>query len=253
MSRKAVLMMAALCAALTRVSAQDAEVEKYIGMINAGRVEEVRGEIPALLAKYPNDPGVLYVQALATKDGAEAARIYQSVVDNFPKSKYADGSLYRLYQFYYALGLYRTADLKLAQLRKEYPNSRYLTASGVVDPAALSEESEPAAPQETAPPAAPPGGQAAPSPAAVVPAAAPPIQAPGFTLQAGAFSALANAEKQKALFEKLGYDVEMITKVKDTRTLYVVRVGTYPSVDAARAKAAEIKKSQKIDCMVVPR
>lgn len=248
MSRIPVAIVVALCAVLTRVSAQDSEVEKYIGMVNTGRVEEVRGEIPGLLARYPNDPGVLYVQALVTKDGAEAARIYQSVVDNFPKSKYADASLYRLYQFYYALGLYRTADLKLAQLRQEYPGSQYLTKSGVVDPASLKEEPE-AAPQQE-PPAVPVREEAT---AAVPAAAAPAIPVSAFTLQAGAFSTLANAEKQKALFEKLGYDVEMITKVKDTKTLYVVRVGSYASVDAARAKAAEIKKSQKIDCMVVPR
>jgi len=248
MSRIPVAITVALWAALTSVSAQDAEVEKYIGMVNSGRVEEVRGEMPALLARYPNDPGVLYVQALVTKDGAEAARIYQSVVDNFPKSKYADASLYRLYQFYYALGLYRTADLKLAQLRQEYPGSQYLTKSGVVDPASLKEEPE-AAPQDPSP--VPVREEAS----AVVPAAAPASVIPvsTFTLQAGAYSTLANAEKQKALFERLGYDVEMITKVKDTKTLYVVRVGSYPSVDAARAKAAEIKKSQKIDCMVVPR
>ena len=249
MSRIPVAIAVVLCAALMPVSAQDAEVEKYIGMVNSGRVEEVRGEIPALLARYPNDPGVLYVQALVTKDGAEAARIYQSVVDNFPKSKYADASLYRLYQFYYALGLYRTADLKLAQLRQEYPGSQYLTKSGVVDPASLKEEPE-TAPQQD-PPTVPVREEASAAVPAAAPASAMPVST--FTLQAGAYSTLANAEKQKALFEKLGYDVEMITKVKDTKTLYVVRVGSYPSVDAARAKAAEIKKSQKIDCMVVPR
>jgi cell division septation protein DedD len=253
MSRKGIAIAALILAALMQGSAQEADVEKYIGMVNNGRVEEVRGEIPALLARYPNDPGVLYLQALVTKDGAEAARIYQSVVDNFPKSKYADASLYRLYQFYYALGLYRTADLKLAQLRQEYPGSRYLTKSGVVDPASLKEEGEGVPQPETPSPAAPAQEKAGSEAAAVTPAPAAAIPASGFTLQAGAYSTQANAEKQKALFEKLGYDVEMITKVKDTKTLYVVRVGSYPTVEAARVKAAEIKKNQKIDCMVVTR
>jgi cell division protein FtsN len=188
-----------------------------------------------------------------TKDGAEAARIYQSVVDNFPKSRYADASLYRLYQFYYALGLYRTADLKLAQLRQEYPGSKYLTKSGVVDPASFKEEGEAAPQREVAPVVAPAQETVKPEAAAVPPASVSPIPSSGFTLQAGAYSTQANAEKQKALFEKFGYEVEMITKVKDTKTLYVVRVGSYSTYEAAKAKAAEIKKNQNIDCMVVSR
>jgi cell division septation protein DedD len=232
---------------------QEAEVQKYLSMVNGGQADEVRKEIPGLLAKYPNDPGVLYVQALVTRDGAESARVYQSIVDNFPKSQYADASLYKLYQFYYALGLYRTADLKLKQLQQEYPKSKYLSKSGVVEPGALPEESETAPPaaksEELAQPAAPAAPQAqplpAPAPASVTPT--------GFSLQAGAFSTQANAEKQKAFFVGLGYSVELITKVRDTKTLYVVLVGSFTSYDAAKSKAAEIKKQHKIDCMVVSR
>jgi hypothetical protein len=47
--------------------------------------------------------------------------------------------------------------------------------------------------------------------------------------------------------------VELITKVRDTKTLYVVLVGSFTSYDAAKSKAAEIKKQHKIDCMVVSR
>jgi len=51
-----------------------------------GRQEDqVKAEIPSLLSKYPNNPGVLYLQAQTTSEGAEAVRIYQSIVDNFPR------------------------------------------------------------------------------------------------------------------------------------------------------------------------
>jgi len=232
---------------------QESEVQKYLSMVNSGQAYEVRKEVPALLAKYPNDPGVLYVQALVTKDGAESARVYQSIVDNFPKSAYADASLYKLYQFYYALGLYRTADLKLKQLQQEYPKSKYLAKSGVVEPGSLPEESEVAPPVpdagEVAPSVAPAAGESQPPPGPAPTSVTP----TGFTLQTGAFSAQANAEKQKAFFGGLGYSVELITKVRDTKTLYVVLVGSFTSYDAAKSRAAEIKKQHKIDCMVVSR
>ncbi len=223
------------------LGAQDAEVQRYVEMVQNGRTEEVRREGPSLLERYPNDPGVLYVQALVTKEGAEAARIYQSIVDNFPKSRYADAALYRVYQFYYALGLYRTAELKLNQLKAQYPDSRYLkVAAG--DTVNLPEEPQAAVPRAVRD-----------SVAVVPPAPAAPAVQGAFVLQVGAYGAQANAEKQRKFFADLGYPVEMITKVRDTKTLFVVLVGRYASYDEARAQGTEIRKKYRVDTMVVQR
>ncbi len=230
--------------------AQDADVQRYVAMVNNGEVEEVRKEIPALLERYPNNPGVLYVQALVTKEGAEAARIYQSIVDNFPRSAYADAALYRVYQFYYALGLYRTAELKMRQLKTDYPGSRYLKANPG-DTASLPEEvAAPKVPRDTVAvaPAAGPAREAVPAP----PAAAPAMSG-SFVLQAGAYGAQANAEKQRKFFADLGYPVETVTKVRDTKTLFVVLVGRYSSYDEAKAQGAEIRRKFRIETMVVQR
>ncbi len=225
------------------LGAQEADVRRYVEMVKNGQVDEVRREVSSLLERYPNDAGVLYVQALVTKEGAEAARIYESIVDNFPKSQYADAALYRVYQFYYALGLYRTAELKLNQLKAQYPDSRYLkVAAG--DTVNLPEEA-----QAVPPPAA--RDSVAVVPAA--PAPAPPAVQGAFVLQVGAYGAQANAEKQRNFFADLGYPVEMITKVRDTKTLFVVLVGRYASYDEARAQGAEIRKKYRVDTMVVQR
>jgi cell division septation protein DedD len=237
---------------------QDAEVQRYLTMVSNGQSEEVRKEIPSLLTRYPNDAGVLYLQAQVTKEGAEAARIYQSIVDNFPRSKWADASLYRVYQFYYALGLYRTADLKLAQLKKEYPSSKYLAAANGGEPKNLPEEQEGAqtpAVRAEEPPAAertekPANPQSRP-PVAEAPRSG--VAPSAFALQVGAFSTQANAEKQKEFFENLGYPVEVISKMRDTRMLFVVLVGTYSSYDEAKGKGGEIKKKHNVDSMVVPK
>lgn len=211
-----------------RAQGADADVAKYMAMIASGQTETVKADIPALLSKYPNDPGVLYLQGLTTTEGAEAVRIYQSIVDNFPSSEWADDALYRVYQFYYSLGLYRTAELKMAQLKKNYPASRYLTGGSDAETKQLTEE------RPSVPVAAEPG----------------PSGVERFTLQVGAYITAANAEKQKAVFDTLGYPVEVINRVKDGRSLFLVLVGTYGSAIEAKEKGAEIKKLHNVDSIV---
>ena len=39
-------------------------IDMYISLIHEGQSEGVKDNIPELISKYPNDPGVLYLQAL---------------------------------------------------------------------------------------------------------------------------------------------------------------------------------------------
>lgn len=222
-----------------QTSTQD--VNKYLSMIENGQVDNVREELPSLLSRYPNDPGILYVQGMATTDGAEAVRIYQSIVDNFPKNQWADDALYKVYQFYYAIGLYRTAEIKLNQLKTNYPDSKYVTQDPVVETKNLAEEKE----QE-------PVGERESETAQQEPAKAV-TPAGQFTLQVGAYTAQVNAEKQKLFFEDLGLPVEVINKVKQNRSLYLVLVGNYATYEDAKTKGADIKKKYNIDSIVVQR
>jgi Sporulation related domain. len=233
MKRVVVLLLLVLAAPAVRAQSADAEVTRYLAMIQAGQTEQVKAEIPSLLSKYPNNPGVLYLQAQTTSEGAEAVRIYQSIVDNFPASEWAPEALFRVYQFYYALGLYRTAEMKMTQLKKNYPASGRATGGGEVDTGTLPEDR----PE---------------SPAAGTPAVADThaSSTTHFTLQVGAYTTQANAEKQKAFFEGQGYMVEMISRVKENKSLYLVLVGTYPSAEDAKAKGAEIRAKFHIESIV---
>lgn len=219
----------------------DPDINSYIARIDNGQGEQVRAEIPSLLSKYPNNPGVLYLQGLVTADGGEAVRIYQSIVDNFPRSEWADDALYKVYQFYYALGLYRTAELKMEQLRKEYPSSKHLKVASEPETKNLAEERVP------------------PPPPPVQDTVAQPVQEPvtppalRFALQVGAFTAQVNAEKQKQFFEQLGYPVEVLNKVKDNRALFLVWVGTYKTYEEAKAGGVEIKKKYSVASIVISR
>ena len=229
-------------AAVSQTSTPD--VNKYLTMIENGQVEQVRQELPTLLSRYPNDPGVLYIQGMATSDGAEAVRVYQSIVDNFPKSEWADNALYKVYQFYYAIGLYRTAEMKFNKLKTDYPGSKYVTQSPGMETKKLAEEKQPQAIDTAVP-------ESDQSKGVVEPAKTEP-QAQ-FTLQVGAYTAQVNAEKQKLFFEDLGLPVEVINKVKQNRSLYIVLVGNYTTYDEAKTRGAEFKKKYGIDSIVVSR
>jgi hypothetical protein len=76
------------------------DILKRLELIEKGQAEVVRAELSTLMTNFQNHPGVLYLQGVLTTDGSEAVKIYQSIVDNFPKSEWADDALFKLYQYY---------------------------------------------------------------------------------------------------------------------------------------------------------
>lgn len=228
------------------------DIPRLIERVDKGEADQVRADLPSLLSRYPNNPGVLYIQGLVSEEGTEAVRIYQSIVDNFPRSEWADDALYRVYQFYYALGLYRTAELKLSQLRTEYPGSPYLAAASGTQTAQMEEERpspEPPEQQEASPS---PGDQPAVAPPPVSPDPAV-TQSGSYFLQVGAFTVQANAERQKSVFEELNYPVEIISRTKDGRSLFLVLVGQYGTYEEAKAASAEIRRNHGVESIVIAR
>jgi hypothetical protein len=200
----------------------------------------VKKQLPELLAKNPNDPGVMYLQGRMTANGIEAAKTYQSIVDNFPKNEWADDALFALYQYYYSLGLYKTADIKLQELRRDYPSSPYASGKRSRDVPYLEDEvvklpTKETAPEETTKQATP-ELQPAPEP---------------YTLQVGAYSTLRNAQRQKSFFENLGVNVEITNKVRGGRSLYLVWAGSFTSADEAREFGRQVREKYKIESMVV--
>lgn len=229
------MLIAVLCVVSLARAQDDVQLNRYIALIEGGQPEAVQAELPSLLQRSPDHPGVLYIQALLTREGTDAVRLYQSIVDTHPKSEWADDALYKVYQFYLSIGLYRTAELKMNQLKKEYPGTKYVSGTESAGTVGLPEEKPP----QTAPASQ---GQRQQT-----------VLQGQFTLQVGAYSTPENAGKQKLFFEDLGFPVEVVNKVKDGRSLYTVHVGNHATYDEAKAKSAEIKKQYNIDSFVVTR
>ncbi len=207
------------------------DIQRRLEMIEQGQADAVRAELPTLMTTYQNDPGVMYLQAVLTTDGSEATKLYQNIVDNFPKSEWADDALYKLYQYYYSIGLYKTADQKMAQLRQQYPFSAYAREGSPKEAAPRPDETTAVAEPKT------------------------PVAKYGtnFTVQVGAFSTLQNAEDLRAKFEKEGYVSNIFTIVTNGRKLHKVWVGEFQSIADAKRFTAEIQKKFGLNSIVVSR
>lgn len=238
----------------------DDEVKSYIDKLEKGQTDEVKKALPDLAAKYQNHPGVIYLQGRLASNGIEAVKLYQSVVTNFPKSEWADEALYRIYQYYYSMGLYRTAEAKLQRLKRDYPNSPY--ASTTPGEKFSSQKDGEARVAEKQPPVDTLGSDEVREAPAVDTTLAsripPPAPAPAekkgkYTLQVGAFTTAANAQKQKNFFENLGYSAEITNKVRGGKSLFVVLVGSFDNTDDAKVVARQVKSKYKISSMVVER
>lgn len=204
------------------------DIQSRLENIYRGDVESVREELPSLLSRYQNHPGVLYLQGMLTTDGPEAVKIFQSIVDNFPESEWADDALYRVYQYYYSVGLYRTAEQKLNQLKQDYPQSRYVFGQGPrFDPQTevADERDTPQRPESRYP----------------------------YSLQVGAFSTYENAMRQRDMLRDIDEPVEITTRMQGGQTLYLVWVGGFQSREQATEYGQKLRRQYNIDSMIVSR
>jgi len=224
-----ILFTPQLCAQMNN---SEPDIRRRLEMIEKGQAEAVRAELPSLMTNYQNNPGVMYLQAVLTTDGTEAVKLYQNIVDNFPKSEWGDDALYKLYQYYYSIGLYKTANQKWTQLKEEYPFSAYAAEkNSVVEEKQAAKE----------------------KPTVMKPKGTVPKFATNFTVQVGAFSTLQNAGELKAKFEKEGFQSNIFTMVSHGKKLHKVWVGEFQSYDEARRFTLEIKSKFNLTSIVVSR
>jgi hypothetical protein len=114
-----------------QVFAQEVDIVPYLKMIEQGKLEEAKSKLLDLKSDNSKSSNLIFLEAVLTENGQDAVVLYQTLVDKFPKSTYADASLYRLYSYYFALGLYNTADKNITRLKKDYPESPYIKMASV--------------------------------------------------------------------------------------------------------------------------
>jgi len=207
--------------AQTVLFAQEIDVVPELKKIESGEIEDARQVLNELKKTSPNDPSVIFLDAVITEEGESALKKYESVYYNFPGSKYADAALYRIFSYYYALGYYKKAESFKQKLIKEYPDSPYIKAvNRKIPDTQISQTQTETKKAETAVTKKPKTDAATET-------------VYHYTVQAGAFLNLENAKKLRERLMSSGYPVELSIKEVGGTTLNVVTAGKFTDEKSA--------------------
>ncbi len=239
-------------------------INLYLSLIDEGKIEGVKENLPELFSKYPNDPGVLYIKALLTENGNESIEIYNKIIKNFPNTRYAPYSAMKIGEYFYALGLYTQAATLLKNIPIEYPRFTDIerVANMMVNSFNAIGEADSARyygliirsmfpkvninidKQKTQ------SDRLAQvfdfnkkRPASLGP----------YVVQVGAFSTKENAKKLKMQVAQLGHDVSINDVESNGKTLYAVRVNRFKTKIRAEKIGKDIKTKIGIDFRVLYR
>ena len=225
----------------TSILAQEVDIVPYLKQIESGQRQAVLDKLQDLKNEYPNDPSVLFLEGVLTENGQNAMLIYKQVYNQFPKSKYADASVFRVYSYYYALGLYQSAQTYLDLLKKDYPDSPYLKIAEKKMPAKDEMTSEDKVAKQQ-----------------------PPVKKEEqkkpeqknldykFMIQAGAFGNVDNALVLKKKFESAGFFSEVKEKNVAGTNFNIVYVGKFLTEDQAKNFLDVINSRFSLNGRIVP-
>lgn len=202
--------------------------------IENGEIDEAQSDFRKLISRYPKDANVKFLDAVLTENGEEALQKYSTVYTKHPNSQFADAALYRVFSYYYSLGVYNKAEKYLTQLKENYPNSPYIKATNRALP---SEDFFIQAETETK--------KETPPPIRTV------TKKYKYTIQAGAFMNKANANNLKKKFEAKGIYADTYTKEIGGSLLNIIVVGKFVDKNSAQPILDELKKDYKLNGRVV--
>jgi hypothetical protein len=109
-----------------QIIAQEVDIVPYLKMIEQGKIDEAKINLLDLKTDYPKSSNLIFLEGVLTENAQDAVVLYKTLTEKYPNSAYADAAIYRIYSYYFALGLYNTADQNLNRLKKDYPESPYI-------------------------------------------------------------------------------------------------------------------------------
>ena len=244
------------------------ELDHLFEQFERGEIKEVKGKIPILLKKYPNDPGVKYLFGLTLVDGDSAIEVYKEIINKYSSSKYSEGASSKIGQYLYSRGLYTQASQHLRKFIFRHPQSKDLSrmmgmflrsfdATGELDSAQyfvdkyfkkypkqhLIKNELGYIPDSIK--------RIKFSKEKIVKKVEKVITGSGdqgnWMIQIGAFSNRSNAINLKKKLTKGGYSVSINTLTSSKRKLFTVRVGPFKSRQSAKNKGQELNKLYRLD------
>ncbi len=205
---------------------QEVDISRHLYLVRIGDVDGVRRELDSLKKLYPNSVNLKFLEANLAEDAEKAVKIYYDIALNHPDNEFSDEALFKVFQYHYAKGDYIQAKKEIERLKALYPyspysgiNVRFPVESGVKTTSDVKSM----------------GG----------------MVRCNYSLQVGAFADKSNAEREKKFFEDNGYDVELRTKFKDGKLLYLVHIGCFLDRGDAEKLRTEIKSKFNRESFVI--
>lgn len=173
-------------------SQRDADITEYLIMIEKGKSTEVREILPDIKRKFPASPSVFYLEGVLTENAETAVKLYKSVLEKYPDCAYADAAAFRLYSYYSALDKKNDASKYYDALINGYPDSPYLKMLPAGENITTGKSPEYL-----------------------------------YTIQAGAFANISNAENLRRKFLKAGYHTVVKDKTVGGTVFKIVFTGRF--------------------------
>lgn len=212
---------------------QEVDIIPYLKQIEKGESKAVKEVLPKLKKENPASANLIFLEGVLTENGQEAVSIYQSFVEKYPSNSYADAALYRIYSYYYALGLYETASKVLKNLTDKYPDSPYIKMALSQEEAIQEEEKVPITAQKDEQTKEPNEVNYK------------------FTIQAGAFVKIENAQGLKSELESEGIFCEMKEKNVGGTTFHVVYAGRFQNRNEAEKFLQQINSRYNLNGRII--
>ncbi len=223
------------------IYAQETDVVPYLKLIEDGKRDSVKQILPRLIQAHPNDPSIMFLKGVLTENAQQSVSIYNKIYESYPHSRYADAALYRVYSYYYAVGIYSAAKKYLAALKKNYPNSPYLT---IIKNKIPQKDNNIIT-----------GNKPGRNPVSENKQIDLTDKLKGdykFTIQAGAFTVPDNAQSLKKSFIQAGYFSKIEEKNVAGATFHVVYVGRFYNEEDAEKTLKQVNSKYNLDGRVVP-
>ena len=267
------------------------DIDKYLQLINEGRINDVISALPELEALYKKDPSVQYLRGLVTEDAEKALVIYRDILKNYPDHKFADDVAMKIGEYLFSRGLYTQASKQFRLVSLVYSTTEHAQratdlmvnsylAIGYRDSAAfyirqirlihpslefdkygLASLIDP--PKEAKLVKLDDSKVSAKlknrKPLWSGPKANPKIPKPGpskskdFVAQVGAFSKYQNAQRIKNLLVQGGFNAEIVEVPSAGRRLHAVRVVRFHSFEEAEKEGERVKMKFGLEYRVLNR
>jgi hypothetical protein len=216
---------------------QNPDIVGYLRQIEKGTKEQAEHDLAALKEKYPGSPSVLFLEGVITEDGPKAVSIYANVLNEFPQSRYADASLYRICAYYYAIGKYEIVKTNLNTLKNNYPQSPYikLAERNIREGDLISNEKKSAIIDSG------------------ITKKTENINSNNYnySIQAGAFTVAENANLLKSVLDSAGYFTRIEVKLVAGSSFHIIYVGKFVNRNEANGVLNLINKKYNLKGRVV--